>query len=166
VNFKGQFNVPKGSKERVVFDYDNFEEIARALQAVTLLHCDFELSINQTGAGDFLFVDPPYTVKHNSNGFVKYNERLFGWHDQIRLRDCVVAAAERGADVIVTNADHASIRTLYRGVANIRTVKRSSVLSGDSRFRGEVTEVVITLPKKSRERKSLVGLEKKHSTRV
>lgn len=113
------------------------------------MHClDFEASVDEAAAGDFVFLDPPYTVKHNLNGFVKYNENLFGWQDQIRLRDAALRAARRGASVVVTNADHPSIRGLYRGLANVRTVKRSSKLSGDSRYRGEVTELVLGLPKK------------------
>lgn len=148
VNLKGEFNVPKGSKERVIFDYDDFAAIANALSSASLCHSDFEVSIDQCGDGDFLFIDPPYTVKHNMNGFVKYNENLFSWEDQVRLRDCLVRAAERGAEIVVTNADHHSIRNLYKGVGNLRTVRRNSVLSADSRYRGEVTELLIALPKK------------------
>jgi DNA adenine methylase len=46
---------------------------------------------------DLLFVDPPYTVRHDNNGFIKYNEQLFSWDDQLRLRDAVLRAKERGA---------------------------------------------------------------------
>jgi site-specific DNA-adenine methylase len=81
------------------------------------------------------------------NGFVRYNEKLFGWNDQIRLRDAAVSVADRGAFIIVTNADHPSIHGLYRGLANFRRVKRSSKISGDSRYRGQVTELVLGLPK-------------------
>lgn len=150
VNLRGQFNVPKGSKDRIVFDFDDFGKVASALKYADLRHGDFEKSIENCGEGDLLFIDPPYTVKHNMNGFVKYNENLFSWSDQIRLRNAVRDAAARGAHVIVTNADHASIRNLYKGIANLKTVRRSSVLSGDKRYRGHVTELVLILPKRSR----------------
>ena len=101
--------------------------------------------MDKAAYGDFVFLDPPYTVKHNVNGFVKYNEKLFRWEDQIRLRDSAVKAAKRGATVIVTNADHQSIRELYGKRANLRTIRRASVLSGDSRSRGAVTELLIAL---------------------
>lgn len=50
---------------------------------------DFEATLDSARAGDFVFVDPPYTVKHNLNGFLKYNDKIFSWADQLRLRDAV-----------------------------------------------------------------------------
>ena len=38
---------------------------------------DFEEIVIIASDGDFVFADPPYTVKHNANGFIKYNEKLF-----------------------------------------------------------------------------------------
>ena len=88
-------------------------------------------------------MDPPYTVRHNFNGFVKYNEHLFSWADQVRLRDAVSRAVARGARVLVTNADHISVRKLYKDAPKIERVPRQSVLSGDADFRSQITELVI-----------------------
>lgn len=38
---------------------------------------DFEIIIDEAKKRDFIFVDPPYTVKHNLNGFISYNEKFF-----------------------------------------------------------------------------------------
>ncbi|WP_426769409.1 DNA adenine methylase, partial [Pseudomonas aeruginosa] len=102
----------------------------------------FEDSVNSALEGDFVFVDPPYTVKHNYNGFIKYNENLFKWEDQVRLRDSVVRAARRGAKVLVLNANHESIVSLYEGFEQI-VLSRSNVLSGKSEFRGVYQELAI-----------------------
>lgn len=83
------------------------------LRSAEIAALDFEESIANTESGDFLYVDPPYTAKHNNNNFVKYNERIFSWSDQIRLSRCVLAAARRGVHVLVSNANHASVRELY-----------------------------------------------------
>ena len=93
-------------------DTDDFEEIATLMRRCDLRCSDFGDILGACGKGDLAFVDPPYTVKHNMNGFVKYNETLFSWEDQVRLRDAVVSATSRGAKIIVTNADHPSVRTL------------------------------------------------------
>ena len=67
---------------------------------------DFEPLIDRAQKGDFLFCDPPYTVRHNDNGFVKYNEVLFSWADQERLAAALLRAARRGVKIICTNANH------------------------------------------------------------
>ena len=82
VNLQGKFNVPKGAKSRVILHDDDFEAVARLLQSAAINHCDFEETLCRCKKGDFVFADPPYTVRHNSNGFIKYNETLFAWSDR------------------------------------------------------------------------------------
>ncbi len=72
VNLKGQFNVPIGSKDKVILDTDNFERTAKALENAEIVNSDFESIIDRAVDGDLVYIDPPYTVKHNNNGFVKY----------------------------------------------------------------------------------------------
>ena len=143
VNKEGKFNVPIGTKSGVVLESDNFEEIANTLKSAELKCTDFERTIEKAGKGDLLFIDPPYTVKHDNNGFIKYNEKLFSWDDQIRLRDAILRAKGRGARIIMTNANNASIRAIYREYFLLKSLKRNSVLSGNSNFRGTVRELII-----------------------
>lgn len=142
VNQKGEFNVPIGTKSTVVFEGEDFQQISKALAKAKLQCCDFEESISEAGSGDFLFLDPPYTAKHNFNGFLKYNERIFSWADQIRLRDAIAGAIDRGAAVALTNADHESVRELYVGLASYISVARASVLAGVANRRGPTTEAL------------------------
>ncbi len=104
--------------------------------------CDFEDILADAQKGDLVFLDPPYTTAHNINGFVKYNQNIFSWNDQVRLKRCAVAASERGAKIILTNADHESIRDLYAAVGEPRVVKRHSVISGKPHARARTTEVL------------------------
>ena len=78
------------------------------------------------------------------NGFVKYNEKIFTWDDQIRLRDAILRAHARGARVILTNANHASIRELYEGFGHHIEVKRQSVISGKATGRASVSELLVS----------------------
>jgi DNA adenine methylase len=55
------------------------------LSSTELLEGDFESTVTDAKAGDFIYFDPPYTVAHGNNGFIKYNARIFSWSDQIRL---------------------------------------------------------------------------------
>lgn len=143
VNRQGNFNVPVGTKNKVCLPTDNFEKISQDLQNVHLCASDFETIIDRAKRGDFLFVDPPYTVKHNMNGFLKYNEHIFSWQDQIRLRDALVRAGERGALISITNADHESVRGLYEDFFTVKVLSRNSVLAGKSSARGTTTELLI-----------------------
>jgi len=143
VNLDGRFNVPIGTKNSVLLPTDDFARLASILSKVTLKGCDFEDVLSKAKANDFVFIDPPYTVKHNNNGFVKYNESLFSWDDQIRLSDAVKVAVNAGAKVLVTNAYHSSVRRLYSGVGEIIKVQRASLISGKATARGKFEEMIV-----------------------
>ena len=102
VNLNGTFNVPIGTKKNVILDSDDFESVSNVLQNAELCATDFQTVIDAAQKDDFVFIDPPYTVKHNLNGFVKYNEHIFSWDDQVRLRDCIDNAVARGVKVLLT----------------------------------------------------------------
>lgn len=143
VNLSGKFNVPIGTKSAVIMSTDDWSAMSDLLKPVKLVCGDFENSIEKAKDGDLVFADPPYTVKHNLNGFIKYNDSLFSWSDQIRLRDALLRARQRGARIIVTNAHHASIRELYQKHFLLESVSRASVLAGSSAHRGRYEELLI-----------------------
>ena len=149
VNLRGKFNVPIGTKTSVVLDTDNFESSAALVRGAKLKARDFEKTIGLAREGDFLFVDPPYTVNHNLNGFLKYNEKIFSWADQVRLRSCLEEAKERGVKVLVTNANHESIRELYSDFGDLFEVRRQSILAADPAFRRDSTELLIATDQRS-----------------
>ena len=144
VNLKGKFNVPKGTKDNVILGTDDFESVSKRLQKAQLVNKDFEEVINLAEDGDLLFVDPPYTVKHNENGFVKYNEKIFSWEDQIRLKDALLRARDRNVHIVCTNANHKSIRSLFKNEFSLKSLERASVMSGQSKHRGVTNELIIT----------------------
>ena len=145
VNLKGEFNVPIGTKSTVVFKHDDFAAVAARLKNTTLVQCDFEDTIDVASEGDFVFVDPPYTVKHNFNGFLKYNERIFSWEDQIRLKNSIVRATNRGVKILISNAAHASVRELYSELGKMIELERGSVLAGKKEARGIVQEILVSI---------------------
>jgi DNA adenine methylase len=144
VNELGHFNVPRGSKDKVVIESDDFESISGLLHRAELVAGDFEGLVDRAKKGDFLFCDPPYTVRHNFNGFRKYNEVLFSWRDQERLAESLRRAAKRGVKVLCTNANHQSVRDLYklRGF-KLESVSRYSRISADSSSRRYFDELII-----------------------
>jgi DNA adenine methylase len=142
-NLRGEFNVPRGTKDTVIFHDDDFAAVSEVLASAKIITGDFEEILNGVKERDFVFIDPPYTVKHNGNGFVKYNESIFSWNDQVRLAQTVKSKARSGASIMVTNAYHSTVVELYRDFATIVPVERASILSGDKSYRGKTQEALI-----------------------
>jgi len=144
VNREGIFNVPIGTKDTVIFDDDDFGGVSEALEGAEICLADFEVLINLAQENDFVFADPPYTVRHNSNAFIKYNEQLFSWRDQERLAEAVARARDRGAHVLVTNANHEAVRTLYLERSfQLESVSRFSPISATSTSRSQFEELLV-----------------------
>lgn len=143
VNKRGEFNVPIGTKTKVFDEQEDLAAVSRCLEKSDLRVSDFEDVIDLAYKGDFLFVDPPYTVRHNANGFLKYNERIFSWDDQVRLRNALERAAQRGVAIVATNAAHESVLELYQGLGSLTLVDRASVLAGKGAARGATQESLL-----------------------
>jgi DNA adenine methylase len=140
VNLKGVFNVPYGFKLKM--NPCCTEKIIAAssiLQQADIISMDFEKAVITADAGDFIYFDPPYTVAHSNNGFIKYNAKIFSWEDQIRLAALAHDLVKKGCHVIISNADHPSLRKLYSDF-DVHTVKRPSTIAAAGASRGRVTE--------------------------
>jgi DNA adenine methylase len=145
VNSRGDFNVPYGAPRSAnVIDHINLRECAEALSApgVHVRRASFRQSMSDVACGDLVFLDPPYVTGHNNNGFIDYNETLFSWADQVEAAKAAVAAANRGAHVIVTNAHHDDVLALYPGFS-VKSLSRASTLASNSAKRRRVREAVI-----------------------
>ena len=139
-NLKGEFNVPYGYKTHLKhYDVARLREASRQLRGRTIRHEDFECAVQGAQPGDVAYFDPPYTVAHGNNGFVKYNAKIFSWEDQKRLARTALRLKGIGCRVIVSNADHPSIRELYPEF-DAHVVERFSVMSASSEFRRPVRE--------------------------
>lgn len=139
-NLRGEFNVPYGYKTHLKhYDTARLREASRRLQGREILNEDFERAVEGARAGDLIYFDPPYTVAHGNNGFVKYNAKIFSWDDQERLARTALRLRRLGCHVIVSNADHPSIHELYPEF-DMHEIERFSVMSASSEFRRPVRE--------------------------
>lgn len=144
VNLKGVYNVPYGARSKPFLDAQTLRRAGAALDRAILSVQDFEKSLDHVGAGDLVFIDPPYTVSHNHNGFIKYNQSLFSLDDQHRLANYIRALKRKGAKYILTNAAHASIEKIFDlGDARIE-VTRASLIGGKKAKRGQISEYIFS----------------------
>ena len=154
-NASGAFNVPFGRPRDTnrVADPAQLKRCSTRLSEddVDLLACDFEKSLLRCDKGDLVFMDPPYVAGHRSNGFVDYNAKIFNWDDQARLADVFKTLDSKGVYVIQSNADHPTLRAMYRDFVCL-SVSRHSSMSGKAIKRGVSNELVILSSRAARER--------------
>lgn len=145
VNSKGNYNVPYGKREKVdILNLENLLLVSKELKKATIINSDFETSLQSIKKNDLIYIDPPYTVAHENNGFIEYNSKLFSWEDQRRLLELIQTIDEIGAYYILSNAEHYSIRDLYKETGEIFATSRYSKVGGRLKTRGMFNEVIIT----------------------
>ncbi|MEC5397364.1 DNA adenine methylase [Uliginosibacterium sp. H1] len=143
VNQRGEFNVPIGSKRPTDFSLHQFTSWAHKLRGAQIRPLDFEESISRSKPGDFIFADPPYALSSANGSFLRYNEKIFSWDDQLRLFNCLKKAVHRGVRVVATNASEPAIIELYAQIFDVREVRTKSYIAADSRHRGMGKEILI-----------------------
>jgi DNA adenine methylase len=147
LNLNGKFNVPYGGGERTpepLWSRGLVKRASEVLKGVRIVASDFENIIDKAGKGDVVYCDPTYTVAHNNNGFIRYNERNFSWDDQERLATAAFRACERGALVLISNACCYSLKNLY-GPFKPKVLIRKSLISCKSEARREINEYLFIL---------------------
>ena len=141
-NLQGEFNVPYGHKTRLtVCNEERLRTASVALQGAECIAQTYGETMESLRATDAVYIDPPYTVSHNNNGFVKYNRKLFSWNDQQNLAAACEQARGKGCVVIVSNADHGELRDLYPGF-EYHQLRRFCSISGSAGGRRHVTEAL------------------------
>jgi DNA adenine methylase len=146
VNLNGVYNVPFGNRRSPqIPTAEHLKRVAQRLERATLDVGDFADCLKRVEEGDLVFLDPPYTVAHNNNGFIKYNQKLFRFEDQERLSTLIDEIRQRGAYYILANAAHPSIAKLFTRTWNnrIETSRRNSI-GGVNAQRGSATEYLFT----------------------
>jgi DNA adenine methylase len=131
----------QGSPDFIV--HERLKAAQVALAKAEIRCCDFVVACKEAKSGDTVFLDPPYTVAHANNGFLRYNEGIFTWKDQERLAQAARRLDVVGCKVVITNADHPSIRSLYKGF-HMKSVSRRSLVASKASKRRLVSELVIT----------------------
>ncbi len=145
VNNKGKYNVPFGFRENYNIEEDNLYLVSERLKNVSITYGDFYDSKERIREGDLVILDPPYTVSHNENGFIKYNQHLFSLYDQHRLSKFIDHIKEIGAYYVLTNAAHEKIIEIFEKDGDIRyDLSRANLIGGKNAKRGKIKEFVFT----------------------
>lgn len=144
VNQQGRYNVPYGNRILWHFDAEKIREASQRLRNTNIRSCDFEGNKYVIKQHDLVFLDPPYTVSHNNNGFIKYNRNLFSLDDQHRLSRFIDYVKGKDAYYILTNAAHQTIADVFEKGDHRLELQRASLIGGRNARREPVTEYVFT----------------------
>lgn len=145
VNLDGKYNVPFGRRPSTnIPSREQLVAVSQTLMGTQLTIGDFSDILASVDEGDLVFLDPPYTAAHNDNGFVKYNQRLFSFDDQVRLKALIGEVRERAAYYIMTNAAHSSIADLFDHGDARYEVWRKNAVGGSGARRGLAAEYLVT----------------------
>lgn len=146
VNRCGRFNVPIGDRRGASYRRGDLARVAKSLSAAELICGDFEVSRSLIGPNDLVYLDPPYALDRNSDGFIRYNDKLFSWADQMRLADFAEQAVRVGATVVMTNANHHALIERYAssGLFRVQPISRYSSISANGAKRAFFEELLIS----------------------
>jgi DNA adenine methylase len=153
LNRQGGFNVPAGRYTNPrICDEAHLRSVARALASpgVSIVLQSFDRTLDDTGAGDFAYCDPPYAPLSRTSSFANYTADGFTAFDQRRLQQKVVAACKRGAHVVVSNSSAAEILSAYttteaqKAGLHVRPVPARRAINSKASSRGPINELIIS----------------------
>ena len=144
VNRAGAFNVPIGRYTDPPIYAPEALHAARAVLARTeLVAGDYRATLRGAGAGDLVYLDPPYHPLSTTASFTSYTAGSFAARDQQVLAATARELRGRGCHVVLSNSDTEFIRGLYRGFA-IERVRCSRSINSVGERRGEIDELIIS----------------------
>ena len=142
-NLDGLYNVPYGHRAKDFVQEDLLRAASNKLQGTYVRAHEFDSKHHFIKEGDLIFLDPPYTITHNNNGFIKYNKKLFSLDDQHRLAGFIEKIIRKDAYYILTNAAHSEIKKIFKANQPIK-VSRVSRVGGAYAPRGKYSEFIFT----------------------
>lgn len=145
VNREGRYNVPYGFRKTCVYHVERIRSASAKLQNTRIEVGDFEVNKYRIKPHDLVFLDPPYTVSHNNNGFIQYNQNLFSLEDQYRLKRFIEYIKRKDAYYILTNAAHEKIREIFLTQGDrVVELQRNSLIGGKNAARATISEYIFT----------------------
>lgn len=142
-NLAGQFNVPYGKQGAgPIPSEDHLVMVARRLRYTKIIAGDFENVLALTRRGDFVYMDPPYTVG-SRRVFRQYAPQSFIAKDVERLHRRMQWLADKKIDFLVSYVDSPEADTLRAGFYSRDIVVRRNI-AGFTDRRTTVTEKLIS----------------------
>ena len=142
-NGKGHFNVPYGgNKSGRLPSLAELEKASALLSRAALITDDFAKTVSAAKAGDFVYLDPPFSVQ-SRRVFTEYGPDSFGPSDLKRMRTVLKHLHRLGATFLLSYAACPEGDTLAEGFRQVR-VETTRRIAGSTGSRGPTVELLIT----------------------
>jgi DNA adenine methylase len=143
-NQKGKFNVPYGGERSGQLPSKKLlEECSQALRTAKLIAGDFEKVLMQVTNGDFIYMDPPFSVE-SRRVFKEYSASTFNEEDLKRLRHWMEFLANKNIDFLVSYAECEEADFLKKGFHTAKVSVRRNI-AGFAQNRTKCNELLISL---------------------
>jgi DNA adenine methylase len=142
-NLAGKFNVPYGGeKAGELPSSQQLKSCSRLLKSAKLVGGSFERVLTHARSGDFIYLDPPFSVEAN-RVFKEYNSAVFDWTELEILRTWLEILAKNKIDFLVSYAQSSEADFLRKDFfCKEISVRRN--ISGFASGRRESREVLIS----------------------
>jgi DNA adenine methylase len=142
-NLSGRFNVPYGGdRSGEIPSASLLRACSARLKTAHLIPKGFNTVLSQVTAGDFVYLDPPFSVEAK-RVFKEYNAAIFGEDDVRTLRVWLEDLADRGIDFLVSYAESDEANFLRAGFYS-RTISVRRNIAGFTESRLRSNEVLIS----------------------
>ena len=142
-NLAGKFNVPYGGDRTGKLPTDeHFDRCSQLLQRAELVAGGFDATLGIVRAGDFVYMDPPFTVSER-RVFKEYDSSGFGRGQLEDLRNWLLRLDQMDVGFLVSYAESAEAEFLGEGfLSESVTVRRN--IAGFAAGRRKATESLIS----------------------
>jgi DNA adenine methylase len=140
-NKLGEFNVPYGSRSGPLPAVPDLQRVAAALRTTTLLSRDFEEVALMAAKNDFVYLDPPFSVRSTAR-FGEYGYGSFSHRDEVRLIETLCSLDRRRANVLLSYVPQILEHRALRKWTSVRVGVRYQV-SAKTSSRGLREEVLL-----------------------
>ena len=149
-NAAGRFNVPYGGeKSGSLPSKEHLLACSTLLRNTALVAGDFEDVLERVKHGDFVYMDPPFSVKAR-RVFNEYDKSIFGFDDVVRLRGWMEDLARHNISFLVSYAESDEADFLKKGFhTKVVTVRRNIGGFSDSRVHTHELLISFTAPRES-----------------
>jgi DNA adenine methylase len=134
-NRNGMFNVPySGDRTGDIPSHTHLESCAKRLHNTKLICASFEETLYQVKEGDFVYLDPPFSVK-SRRIFNEYNSATFDNKSIQKLRKWLEKLNKMQISFLVSYADSDEAKYLSEGfnTCRVRVKRNISGFAGDRR---------------------------------